>query len=84
MRLVREALYLSTLGNITSQERYRVYSILEFAMHQNAPGDGEPCPLETPAEIPSESEEAVSPQRGACQLGCAACDEGGRMVEDDY
>lgn len=73
----RQARLERTLGNITSHEEHRIFSILSFAMPKDAPAAHEQPPIDTDEQLWADE----SPPSGAfCDLGCEAC-EGGRMTE---
>ena len=78
---IREAMLQCILGNITQEDKYRVFSILHFAMPSDAPSAQEHPPVNPDDNPPAEPEEQI-PFDAACFLGCPACDEGGRMVDD--
>jgi hypothetical protein len=80
---LREARLQNLLGNVTEREQYRIYSILSFAMPADAPAFDEAPPAHVDAEPPAEMQQ-TPPEELTCQLGCEACDAGGRMTDSAY
>ena len=70
-----------TLDMITEEEKYRILSTLHFAMPDDTSSFDESPPID-PQEAPAADAEADPFFDAACFLGCPACDEGGRMVDD--
>ena len=80
-KYIREAMLQHTLDMITEEEKYRILSILHFAMPDGTSSFDESPPIDL-QEAPAVDAEADPFFDAACFLGCPACDEGGRMVDD--
>lgn len=80
-RYIREAMLQYNLGTITHEERYRIFSILSFGMPNDGWSSDEGPPLDS-QEVSADDLDIDPAFDAACFLGCPACDEGGRMVDD--
>jgi hypothetical protein len=75
---VRSALWERGLGRITDATQYRIYSILSFAMPEEATLDEDPKPL---AELEREAEIEVAYYQQLDRQSCPECGDGICPVE---
>jgi hypothetical protein len=79
MILVRAALWERGLGRITDATQYRIYSILNFAMPEEATLEGDPMPL---AELEREAEIETAFYQQLDRQSCPECGDGICPVEE--
>lgn len=76
---VRSALWERGLGRISDESLYRVYSILSFAMPDDAAFENEPTPL---AELEKEADIETAYYEQLERQSCSECGDGLCPVED--
>jgi hypothetical protein len=70
---VRSALWQRGLGQITDATKYRIYSILSFAMPEDGTSDSDPVPL---AELERETEIEAAYFQQLERQSCPECGDG--------